>query len=184
MEGIRKVGGRVFFIDETSDEEVKFYDKEGKEIEIKLGDMPFGYRIVKAGNKPKFWVYTGKTDHVSWGEYGTKLGTSEEFGKGFENTEKILASGKGGIREYISELRESTGIDDWFIGSKAEMDKLREFLEKFAEELCIFNLFDHDWIWASSEHSSVHAWLWYYNFQFWYGDDKYAAGSVVGVRAF
>ena len=184
MEDVRKVGGRVFFIDETSDEEVKFYDKEGREIEIKLGDMPFGYRIVKAGNKPKFWVYTGKTDHVSWGEYGTKLGTSEEFGKGFENTEKILASGKGGICEYISELRESTGIDDWFIGSKAEMDKLREFLEKFAEELCIFNLFDHDWIWASSECSSVIAWTWYCYSQYWSNGLKNDAYSVVGVRAF
>ena len=184
MEDIRKVGGRVFFIDETSDEEVKFYDKEGREIEIKLGDMPFGYRIVKAGKKPKFWVYTGKTDHVSWGEYGTKLDTSEEFGKGFENTEKILASGKGGICEYISKLRESTGLDDWFIGSLKEMDKLREFLEKFAEELCIFNLFDHDWIWASSENSSVNAWLWLYYPQYWYYGNKNTTLSVVGVRAF
>lgn len=181
-----KVGGRIFFIDETSDEIVKFYDKEGKEIDTYIGSLPFSYEIIKAGNKPKYWVYSSKTKAcVPWGLSTDKeLGTSVKFGAGFNNTKKILDEGAEGLCTYVKELRVDTGLDDWFIGSKEEMKKLREFFEKYSEELGLINIFRHEWFWSSSEYSAVHSWYWTYFNQSWNDNNKPSNYGVIAMRFF
>lgn len=193
------VGGRIFFVDGESDEEVEFYDKEGRLIpEVKAGDMPYRYRITKKGSKPKYWVYHHKfSKWLQWrpdeDKYRVLIGTSEEFLTGAENTKKALdafpanAEGfKDTIWAYILVMRSEKwgGCDDWFVPSKGELDVLRKFFQsETANELGLVNPFDITWLWSSAEYSAQYAWFWNCNGQYWYNSYKLSNYSVCGVRA-
>ena len=191
------VGGRIFYIDPESDEEVAFFDIERKEIPaIGLGDMPYYYKVTKRGNRPKYWIYHHRfSDRRMWEPDdidGVMVGTSEEFGKGAENTEKVLSKygictgeDKGTIWDYVLKMR-SEGFgecDDWFIPSKGELFRLREFFRSEAAEMhCLTDVFNIGYLWSSSEYSSSIAWFWYCNLQVFAGN-KDNIYSVCGVRA-
>ena len=52
------VGGTIFYIDDASDGEYEFFDTDGNPMEnIKVGDKPYSYRVVKKGSKDKYYVY-------------------------------------------------------------------------------------------------------------------------------
>ena len=52
------VGGTIFYIDETADGVYEFYDYNENLIhDVKVGDKPYAYRVIKAGTKDKYYVY-------------------------------------------------------------------------------------------------------------------------------
>ena len=52
------VGGTIFYIDETADGVYEFYDYNENLIhDVKVGDKPYAYRVIKAGIKDKYYVY-------------------------------------------------------------------------------------------------------------------------------
>lgn len=197
MEEIKKVGGIIFFIDETSDEVVTFLDKDGNEIEnVAVGDMPYSYKVVKPGEKPRFWVFNHMAGRPgTWWPYGIdrkKIGTSMEFGSGSRNTEAVLDylkaydMGDDSIWARLVKMRDraSCGCDDWFIPSRGEMDVLREFFAAATSDPRLINPFDIAWFWSSSEHSAQYAWSWRYDYQDWLNYSKNYDVSFLAVRAF
>lgn len=182
----KKVGGRIFFIDDTSDEIVKFYDEEDKEVDAHIGSFPCSYEIVKAGKKPKYWVYSSKTGSCSDLDFNNfeNLKTSIEFGTGFDNTKKILDYGKSDICEYIRYIRQVTDIDDWFIGSREEMNILKTFFDMYCECLGFINIFEHASLWSSSESSAMTSWYWNPCYQAWALNTKSFKYGVIALRFF
>ena len=188
------VCGRIFFVDEESDEEVEFRDEAGNVIEeVHVGDVPYSYTITKPGAKPKYWVYSHRFPNwLRWmpsdQEY-MKFDTSVDFGKGRENTEKVLANksyaeNKGTIWNWILKLRKETGMADWFVPSNGELEVLRSFFAEYMDKFLLINPFDITWLWSSSEPAAQNAWHWSYGSQYWNLSYKGNSYSVCGVRAF
>ena len=90
----KQVGGRIFFIDSESTEEVEFFDIRGRKVNPKVGSMPYSYRVTKEGDRPKFWVFNSRMGTWKrWIPYNARytcLATLEKFGSGAENTEKAI----------------------------------------------------------------------------------------------
>lgn len=191
------VGGVIFFVDNQSDEQVEFFDRNDNPIEmVSVGDRPYRYRIVKRGDRPRFWVYAATTSKpLRWEPNDSRdecIGTSIDFGSGMDNTEKALdvfdigKKDQGTIWDFIKAMRDTKhlGCDDWFIPSKDEMDALRYFLEDQAADLDLTNIFDIAWLWTSSEYSATGSWIWDYGDQDMSYYYKSSLHCVVGVRAF
>ncbi len=54
------VGGKIFYIDSTSDRVVDFYDQYGDLVEnVAVGDTPYAYKVISEGTsgKDKYYVY-------------------------------------------------------------------------------------------------------------------------------
>ena len=197
MEEIKCVGGRIFFVDETSDEVVEFYDQNGVVIEhVGVGSTPWGYRVVKEGSKPRYWVFSHRiSSWLEWWPSGIRcieLGTSVEFGSGMQNSNAAidkLENVPGRNRTIwgalaLARRNAMDGCDDWFIPSKGELDVLREFFMANADSLCLINPFDITWLWSSSEDSAQYAWFWGDYIQAWDSYSKDYNFSFVAVRAF
>lgn len=192
----RRVGGRIFFIDEESDEKVVFYDKDGNIIEnVSVGDTPYSYKITNTGAKPKYWVFHNKLSKpLRWMPYDREyqnLETSDLFGKGKENTIKVLHDTEyhkddETIWNYICKMRDEAweGCNDWFIPSKEELKALRNFFAQYADDLMLVDPFIASWLWTSSEYSASNAWKWGYHYQSFDSYTKNFSYSVFGVRAF
>ena len=143
------VGGMIFYIDETSDEIVEFFDQYGDPIEdVAVGDKPYCYRIVSQGEsgKDKYYVYHDQLfTSKRWTYYENDayvynlLGTANGIGKGKSNTAIVMAADDGKyitnnsngyatIWYTLKQMRDNLygGCDDWFIPARAELEELRK----------------------------------------------------------
>ena len=147
------VGGRIFYIDDTSDGIYEFFDAGGNPIKnVQVGDRPYYYRVIKKGSKDKYYVYHDKVyDNLEWAYCKGKsyvyesLGTSNDIGLGKTNTEKVMAKDNGAyitvnfnefsvnfnelptIWYQLQQVRNAKvgGCNDWFVPSRCEIEKLR-----------------------------------------------------------
>ena len=142
------VGGKIFYIDETSDEVVEFFDQYGDVIEnVQVGDSPYAYKVVNQGSgKDKYYVYfdtlytSKRWTYYEDGAYVyNSLGTENGIGKGKSNTALVMAADNGkyvtsdsnGVATCwytIKQMRDNLygGCDDWFLPSRAELEELRK----------------------------------------------------------
>ena len=215
-EGYSYVGGTIFYIDDTSQEEVEFFDQHGEIMEdVGVGSRPFAYQVITPdpNGKKKYYVfYPQLWGSKRWTWYDTEsdpenpsyvyesLGTTNAIGSGKTNTDLVMAADSGKyvtdnsngvatIWYIIKQMRDGLygGCDDWFVGSRAELDELRKFMAAnptVLAELGITNWFSSSYIWSSAENSAQYAWFWNYNSQDWNSYYKYISYSVCGVRAF
>ena len=113
------VGGKIFYIDPLSDEEVVFFDQYGDEIaNVGVGDTPFAYKIIapSTNGRDKYYVYNDAVFtskrwtyydpetivegdpryDARWPGYAFEsLGTSRDIGAGKSNTAIIMAKDNG-----------------------------------------------------------------------------------------
>ena len=143
------VGGKIFYIDPTSDREVDFYDQYGDLIEnVAVGDTPYAYKVISNGEsgKDKYYVYwdslfTSKrwTYYENGAYVYNSLGTADGIGKGKTNTALVMAAdsgkyitndsnGQATIWYSLKGMNDAKkgGCDDWFVPSKAELEELRK----------------------------------------------------------
>ena len=209
---VKLVGGRIFYIDDTSDGIYEFFDADGNPIKnVQVGDRPYYYRVIKKGSKDKYYVYHDKVyDNLEWtyckdkGYVHESLGTSNDIGSGKTNTEKVMAKDNGvyitvnsdefpTIWYQLQQIRnaKADGCDDWFIPSPYEVEKLREAIKSgivtggtIAGSSYGDSVFNSKWLWSSSEVSAQNAWYWNYNLQYWNYGYKTNSLSVFFARAF
>ena len=172
------VGGTIFYIDETSDAAYKFYDANMVELSsVAVGDSPAYYEVITedSNGKDKYYIYNptnGVVDSKAWGYYNIKTGaTSQAIGDGKTNTETILAIedtsqyASDSIFTWLKSQRENKlgGCDDWFIGSKNEMEQLRLFVVANAGTGDIVDFFTDKEVWNSSENDTSLAYAWVFS---------------------
>ena len=206
------VGGKIFYIDDTSDGIYEFFDANGNLIKnVQVGDRPYYYRVIKKGSKDKYYVYHDKVyDNLEWTYCKDKyyvyesLDTSWDIGSGKTNTEKVMAKDNGvyitvnsnelpTVWYQLQQIRNAKagGCDDWFVPSKGEIDLLVEAIKSgiitggaIAGSSYAESIFANKWVWSSSERSGQSAWYWYCYYQDWYSSGKYNGDSVFFARAF
>lgn len=143
------VGGKIFYIDPLSDEEVEFFDQYGDPIaSVSVGDTPYAYRVVNQGTsgRDKYYVFYDQLySNKRWTYYENgayvynSLGTARGIGKGKTNTEIVMNADSGKyvtndsngyptIWYQIKLMRDGLfgGCDDWFVPSDAEIEELRK----------------------------------------------------------
>ena len=193
------VGGTIFYIDEEADGVYEFYDyNENLLHNVKVGDRPYAYRVIKAGTKDKYYVYhdemytSKRWTYYKDGNYVyDAIGSlSQAIGTGKTNTATMMARDNGAYvtadsngtptiwyQLQLTRQAKAGGCDDWFIPSKLEIEELRKagLMESG---------FKNKYIWSSSESSSQGAWLWYYYYQYWDSTGKNFDASVFFARAF
>ena len=162
-------GGTIFYIDETSDRQVNFYNEQGIIMEdVDVGDRPAFYTIEDEGTsgKDKFYIFDDETKIMSgktWGFSGILTAVNADgIGAGKINTDDILQMEDSSDLYGTSIFRQLTihnstlvnGCNDWYIGSKAELTELinsgliDEWLDDSGYQL-----------WSSAEGSdNNHAW--------------------------
>ena len=206
------VGGRIFYIDDTSDGIYEFFDVSGNPIEnVQVGDRPYYYRVVRKGSKDKYYVYHDKVyDNLEWAYCKDKnyvyesLGTSWDIGSGKTNAEKVMANDEGAYITVNSnefptvwyQLQQARiakvgGCDDWYIPALYEIEKLRKAIKSgiitggaIAGSSYGDSVFSSKWLWSSSESFSQGAFGWNYIIQAWDYCGKNYDLSVFFVRAF
>lgn len=212
ISGAKRVGGTIFFIDDTADGEYQFFDTWGNPVEnVQVGDRPYYYRVVKKGSKDKFYVYHDDIyKDLRWTYFENKgyayesLSTSKNTGSGKANTEIVIAKDSGTyvransnrlptIWFRLQQVRsdKETGCDDWFVPSIDELELLRLAIKSGSVTGGIIagssynnSVFNNRWIWSSSEFLSQRAWYWHYANQCWDGGNKGLDFSVIFIRAF
>lgn len=212
ISGVKRVGGTIFFIDDTADGEYQFFDTWGNPVEnVQVGDRPYYYRVVKKGSKDKFYVYHDDIyKDLRWTYFEEKgyayesLSTSKNTGSGKVNTEIVIAKDSGTyvransnrlptIWFRLQQVRsdKGTGCDDWFVPSIDELELLRLAIKSGSVTGGIIagssynnSVFNNRWIWSSSEFLSQRAWYWHYANQCWDGGNKGLDFSVIFIRAF
>lgn len=136
------VGGKIYYINPNSAEEVEFFDQYGDPIEnVTVGSTPYAYRIVHAdpNDIDKYYVYydtlyTSKIWAPSAYQSTSLGGTSTDIGTGRANTKKAMdAAGgayvaSGTVWAQIKAMRDNKygGCDDWFLPSRQELEELRK----------------------------------------------------------
>ena len=206
------VGGKIFYIDYTSDGIYEFFDANGNLIKnVQVGDRPYYYRVIKKGSKDKYYVYHDEIySNLRWtyckdkGYVYESLGTSNDIGSGKTNTEKVMAKDNGvyitvnsnefpTIWYQLQQIRNAKagGCDDWFIPSLYEVEKLRKAIKSgiiaggaIAGSSYSDSVFNSKWLWSSSDYSDQHAWFWSYDYQHWDSSYKDNHFSAFFVRAF
>lgn len=212
ISGVKRVGGTIFFIDDTVDGEYQFFDTWGNPIEnVQVGDRPYYYRVIKKGPKDKYYVYHDDIyKDLRWTYFENKgyayesLSTSKNTGSGKANTEIVIAKDSGTyvransnrlptIWFRLQQVRsdKETGCDDWFVPSIDELELLRLAIKSGSVTGGIIagssynnSVFNNRWIWSSSEFLSQRAWYWHYANQCWDGGNKGLDFSVIFTRAF
>ena len=142
------VGGTIFYIDETADGVYEFYDyNENLMYDVKVGDRPYAYKVIKAGTKDKYYVYhdemytSKRWTYYKDGAYvyDTIGSLGVEIGKGKANTGIMMARDNGAYvtadsngtptiwyQLQLTRQAKAGGCDDWFIPSKLEIEELRK----------------------------------------------------------
>ena len=209
---VKRVGGTIFYIDDTADGKYEFFDADGNVIEaVHVGDKPYAYRVVTSGSKDKYYIYHDEVyTYKRWTycedeDYTFEfLDTLETVGSGKTNTEKIMVENdgiyvskdSGGLPTIWYQLQQARltkvgGCDDWFIPSRDEIEELRKAVESgnitggtIAGSSYDESIFTYKWIWSSSEHSSQRVRVWLYLNQYWGLSSKDGYLSVFFTRAF
>ena len=142
------VGGTIFYIDETADSVYEFYDyNENLMHDVKVGDRPYAYKVIKAGTKDKYYVYhdemytSKRWTYYKDGAYvyDTIGSLGVEIGRGKTNTATMMARDNGAYvtadsngtptiwyQLQLTRQAKAGGCDDWFIPSKLEIEELRK----------------------------------------------------------
>ena len=142
------VGGTIFYIDETADGVYEFYDyNENLMHDVKVGDRPYAYKVIKAGTKDKYYVYhdemytSKRWTYYKDGAYvyDTIGSLGVEIGRGKTNTATMMARDNGAYvtadsngtptiwyQLQLTRQAKAGGCDDWFIPSKLEIEELRK----------------------------------------------------------
>ena len=206
------VGGTIFYIDDTSDGVYEFLDVHGNIIEsVQVGDKPYYYRVVEKGSRDKYYIYHDRIyNTLKWTcskdyDYVYKsLDTSNALGSGRINTEIAMTRDNGA---YIAEKSDgyptiwyrlqqvrgakAGGCNDWFVPSICEIEKLRKAVEsravsggKIAGRSYRTSVFNHTWLYSSSEAFDETVWTWSHYSQHWFSDTKCSECSVLFIRAF
>lgn len=139
------------------------------------------------------WTYYDTA--VSDWHYNELEGTEDGIGKGKSNTALIMS--KPGYIKSKSEMGQShdtmwywlktindansNGWNDWFIGSKAELEILRTVVDSNGNHLTTW--YDNYPIWSSYEYNAYPAWYWGSN-NTWGVEGKEYFFPVVALRAF
>ena len=206
------VGGTIFYIDDTSDSVYEFLDAQGNVIEnVQVGDRPCYYRVIERGSRDKYYVYHDRIyNTLKWTcsrDYDyvyESLDTSNALGLGRINTETVLARDSGAyiaensngyptIWYRLQQIRDAKagGCSDWFVPSICEIEKLRKAVEsravsggKIAGRSYKTSVFNHTWLYSSSEAFDETVWTWSHYSQHWFSDTKCSECSVLFIRAF
>lgn len=206
------VGGKIFYIDDTSDGIYEFFDADGNPIKnVQVGDRPYYYRVIKKGSKDKYYVYHDEIySNLRWtyckdkGYVYESLGTYNDIGLGKTNTEIAMSKDNGAyvtinsngyptIWYQLQQVRNAKvgGCDDWFVPSLYEIELLRNAITykgvsggMIAGSSYEESVFANKWVWSSSEASDQYAWLWGYDYQHWFDNYKNFNNSVFFARAF
>ena len=206
------VGGTIFYIDDTADGVYEFLDVQGNVIEnIQVGDRPYYYRVVEKGSRDKYYVYHDRiyntlkwTCSKGYDYVYESLDTSNALGLGRINTEIVMTKDNGAyiaensngyptIWYRLQQIRDAKagGCNDWFVPSICEMEKLRKAVEsravsggKIAGRSYRTSVFNHTWLYSSSEAFDETVWTWSHYSQHWFSDIKYDEASVFFIRAF
>lgn len=198
------VGGKIFHIvDGDNGATYHFYDQYGNELtDVRVGDTPFAYTIEGTPTFDKYYMFhTSAFTSKVWTYYENgawvynSLGTQDGIGKGKTNTNLVFAAdqgkyvtsdanGKQTIWYALQQMNNNAigNCNDWFVPSKAELEKLRTAVDRDGNPLT--TLFSNNYIWSSFEYSANLAWLWDYFNQAWgnyYG--KHNTFSLVAARA-
>ena len=142
------VGGTIFYIDDTADGTYEFFDADGNLLQdVRVGDKPYAYRVIKKGTKDKYYVYhdemytSKRWTYYKDGAYvyDTIGSLSQNIGAGKTNTEIMMARDNGAYVTANSNgmptiwyqlqqtrLAKAGGCDDWFIPSRLEIEELRK----------------------------------------------------------
>lgn len=206
------VGGIIFYIDDTSDGVYEFLDVQGNVIEnVQVGDRPYYYRVIERGSRDKYYVYHDKVYNTLKWTYSKdydyvyeSLNTSNALGLGKINTEIVMTRDNGAyiaensngyptIWYRLQQIRSAKagGCNDWFVPSISEIEKLRKAVEsravsggKIAGRSYKTSVFNHTWLYSSSEAFDETVWTWNHYSQRWFSDTKYDECSVFFIRAF
>ena len=206
------VGGTIFYIDDAADGVYEFFDIDGNPMKnIKVGDKPYSYRVIKKGSKDKYYVYHDELyDDLNWSYYKDSswvcelLGTGKCIGSGKTNTETAMtkdngayiAADSGGcptIWYRLQQVRDAKvgGCNDWFIPSRREIEALRKAINlgtvtggMLAGSEQDESLLLNRYIWSSSAYSAPFSWLWDYRNQRWDYGGKHLGLAVFFTRAF
>ena len=209
---VKPVGGTIFYIDDTADGEYQFFDTWGNLVEnVRVGDRPYYYKVIKKGSKDKYFVYYDEVfDKLRWtycegnNYVHESLSTSKNTGSGKTNTEIVMEKDSGiyttpdsnrlpTIWHRLQQVRSDggTGCDDWFVPSIDELELLRLAIKSgsvtggtIAGSSYNKSVFNSKWLWSSSEFLSQRAWYWHHVHQCWDGGNKGLDSSVIFTRAF
>lgn len=192
------IGGRIFYIDPSDNGATySFYNNNGSKITNQtvsgLANAAY-YSVSGTPTKDKFYAYctndgtpTGSIligSSLQWGGQGESQGTTADtIGSGKTNSATLvnkLGNTSGTIWYWIKNTLNQAlknGCNDWFIGSKAEMDQLRTSGTSGA------SAFNNDYLWTSVEYSGSYAYKWIPRDQ-WAVDNKISPLPAVALRAF
>lgn len=183
-----RVGGTIFYIDSSSTGGTyKFYDQNMNEISnVAVGSTPYYYSVTGKPVKDKYYVFKDNNYYgFVWGSGPTdKHGTQDGIGKGKSNTalvvERYASVVQNTIWKKLKELNnaETDGCNDWFVGSKAEVEELRK--TNLASKYFISY-----YVWSSTEADTL-VWLWNYKDKSWHEVNPYYPNEtcLVIFRAF
>lgn len=143
-DGLRIVGGKIFYINSNSDETIKFYDAQGNELSnVGVGDTPTYYKIISTGvsEKDKYYVYNedGIILQTVWGFDYTLIGSSAtSIGSGKTNSEIALSHANphsDNVWKYLQSYRVSSlgNCSDWYCGSKDEIEQFYTYCSSFLD---------------------------------------------------
>ena len=205
---LKSVGGRIFYIDNSSTTTYKFYDSSMNEISsVSVGDTPAFYEELTSGNgKDKFYVYHDELYTTKYWTYKVNdswvyesLGvTNDALGAGKTNTATVMAANNGAyitdeasgeansltIWKIVQNARDSLigGCDDWFIGSKDEYTYLANFLA--ARSGTLTNYFATNDPWSSTEKNDQNSYNFLHASSSWDYNKKHYQKDAVLIRAF
>lgn len=199
---LKEVGGRIFYIRNNNGFNYHFFNASGNELTTHtISGLANAYYYAidndATATSDKFYVYctedgtpTGSiliSDKLQWGGYGTSQGTTaDSLGSGKTNS-AILINNLGNTSGTIWYWLKNTlnqasknGCNDWFIGSKAEMDKLKSSGTTGA------SVFDSHGVWSSVEKDKDNACFWSYDDYepYWSAQAKNVKRDTIPFRAF
>lgn len=195
-DNLKPVGGIIYYIDNSSDGEYKFYDKNRSEIQDP--SKAVYYEVIKIGSKPKYYVVdtkTGLTGPYRWCHMDQDLGIKgTSIGDGKHNTQVALDAPDSSVykdHNLWDEVRKHnsdavSGQSDWFIGSKDEIEVLIKsgLVNKWFEKKKGKKR-DYILIWSSSERDHPNlVWYWDEKINKWYRQIKDWGCSACFIRSF
>lgn len=197
------VGGRIFYIDNDSDEVIQFFDENKQPLfDVEVGDTPAYYLVVKpsTNEKAKYYIYNPSIgEEKYWGYYMILTDVkSIAIGTGKTNTSAILSIydtseyNHDNIWTWLLEQRTNRlgGCDDWYIGSMGEIEELKQYLIANADGETIIDFIKGQGmshyisVWASTEYNDEAAKKrgdasWIYD-----GVSKRSVGRCCAIRSF
>lgn len=190
------IGGRIFYDDGDNGVTYTFYDVNNNEVvydgTISSLANATQYTVSRTPIKDRFYVFNNEVaTSKQWGKYGAKIGIDTDgIGLGKTNTLTALQQGAwefNSIFTYITDCNanEVGGCTDWYIGSKAEQNKLRVVEADFG--IAWYERNSGIYMLSSVEKSNTYAYRWDANNSYWGEISKSSAlglNSCFAMRSF